>query len=641
MGDLLALAAAIESGSSANSLVPLIAALASSETSPVVLKTLIQSLKLFFLDAGQDGDLLLAKKAQVASEPQPEDVYRSWLRRQYALYITSLLSLLTRPPGLPAGVQVAATAAIMEAVRSEQGVGVFSNGLFLRLLTTMVTSAALKAEVFTLFFGRYLQQYADVRYYTLWAVREISLSRSAPGGGGAGGASSKDPLSTKKSKKSSTAASATVTEGVSEKEQQPAEDVARMLFDLLANAPPENPGTRPKASSALVRGRPAPLLAVDKEEEEKQELKSWCCLEQMGGGGGKGGGGEVRASADRNESSKARRKRKAEETSSSSSSSSASAADQQAQWANFKSQRRVFSEAWLAFLQLPSVPSDILRKVLLRLHASVIPNMTDPVMLSDFLTHALDQGGIVGMLALNGIFILVTQHSLEYPDFYPRLYQMVTADSFAAKHRAQFYKLADLFLSSGLVPAYTAAAFAKRMARLALLAPPAGAMTAIAFIHNLIRRHPAISTLIDRPLQPLATSSPQGDQHEDKEEEEEEKRTAAGARGGGSGEEGLDVYDMEEVDPAKSRAVESSLWELGALRNHYCPQVAALCSILDKDLGDRKLTTEVDVDPVLAASYSSLFKQEAERRLKAVPLAFYQHPPTKLFDSAISGGWDF
>ncbi len=53
------------------------------------------------------------------------------------------------------------------------------------------------------------------------------------------------------------------------------------------------------------------------------------------------------------------------------------------------------------------------------------------------------------MLALNGIFILVTQHGLEYPDFYPRLYQMVTADSFAAKHRAQFYKLADLFLSSG------------------------------------------------------------------------------------------------------------------------------------------------------------------------------------------------
>lgn len=53
------------------------------------------------------------------------------------------------------------------------------------------------------------------------------------------------------------------------------------------------------------------------------------------------------------------------------------------------------------------------------------------------------------MLALNGIFILVTQHGLEYPVFYMRLYQLITADAFAAKHRAQFFKLADLFLSSG------------------------------------------------------------------------------------------------------------------------------------------------------------------------------------------------
>jgi len=51
----------------------------------------------------------------------------------------------------------------------------------------------------------------------------------------------------------------------------------------------------------------------------------------------------------------------------------------------------------------------------------------------------------------------------------------------------QFFALADIFLSSPLVPAYTMAAFAKRLARLSLTAPPAGAMIAIAFIHNLMR----------------------------------------------------------------------------------------------------------------------------------------------------------
>ncbi len=52
---------------------------------------------------------------------------------------------------------------------------------------------------------------------------------------------------------------------------------------------------------------------------------------------------------------------------------------------------------------------------------------------------------------------------------------------------AQFFALADVFLSSPLVPAYTMASFAKRLGRLALAAPPAGAMIAIAFIHNLMR----------------------------------------------------------------------------------------------------------------------------------------------------------
>jgi hypothetical protein len=37
-----------------------------------------------------------------------------------------------------------------------------------------------------------------------------------------------------------------------------------------------------------------------------------------------------------------------------------------------------------------------------------------------------------------------------------------------------------------------------------------------------------------------------------------------------------DPFDERQEDPAKSRAVESSLWELSALREHYCPQVRPL-----------------------------------------------------------------
>jgi hypothetical protein len=40
---------------------------------------------------------------------------------------------------------------------------------------------------------------------------------------------------------------------------------------------------------------------------------------------------------------------------------------------------------------------------------------------------------------------------------------------------------------------------------------------------------------------------------------------------------GIDVYDETNQDPAKSRAVESSLWEVTLLKSHYCPQVCSMC----------------------------------------------------------------
>lgn len=57
-------------------------------------------------------------------------------------------------------------------------------------------------------------------------------------------------------------------------------------------------------------------------------------------------------------------------------------------------------------------------------------------------------------------------------------------------------------------------------------------------------------------------------------------------------------------------------------------------SILDKDLGDRKRTAEVDVSALLRSSYSEYFAVETQKRLKSVPVAFFPTPPTQLFPSA-------
>ena len=180
---------------------------------------------------------------------------------------------------------------------------------------------------------------------------------------------------------------------------------------------------------------------------------------------------------------------------------------------------------------------------------------------------------------------------------------------------------------------------------------PAGAMTAIAFMHNLLRRHPACTVLLHRPPSTASVAQdPSGDSTEHinaasarqdapaalmpeqpaascwgmnpAEGKAAEKRRKAleqdgmqpGSDSGGqrhsgapsesahalcngtsaaeAGEQGVqaqssvpgpqqmtagvDVYSVAEDDPAKSRAVESSLWEIEALRNHYCPQVSTV-----------------------------------------------------------------
>ncbi|KAL6760944.1 CBF/Mak21 family-domain-containing protein [Haematococcus lacustris] len=410
----------------------------------------------------------------------------------------------------------------------------------------------------------------------------------------------------------------------------------RNLWDMLCALPERIDRV---ASDADAGGAKA-QVAADAEDEAAEGtqrdaggLKSWCGLAESASG-------NLTAAPDANESARQRRKRKAAEAALVDTKTGAKVVKPRATWANAKSHKRAFTEAWLAVLSLP-IPDDLLRKVLLRIHESVIPNMLNPNSLADFLTYALDQGGLTGILALNGIFLLVTQHRLEYPAFFQRLYNLLTVDAFAAKQRAQFFALVDIFLASPMVPAYTAAAFIKRFARLSLQAPPAGALLAVAFIHNLIRRHPACMTMLHRPSQPASTPG-----HADAGGEGDVRGLPPGSSmqpaAGKSDPQGpgCDVYLEGEEDPAKSRAVESSLWEVEALRTHFCPQVATLTAVLDKDLGDRVKTSEVDLGPLLSASYASLFSQEVERRINMVPVAFYNSPPSHLFSSsAVAEEW--
>uniref|UniRef100_A0A672HRB4 CCAAT-binding factor domain-containing protein n=1 Tax=Salarias fasciatus TaxID=181472 RepID=A0A672HRB4_SALFA len=248
--------------------------------------------------------------------------------------------------------------------------------------------------------------------------------------------------------------------------------------------------------------------------------------------------------------------------------------------------KRTFERMWLGFLKY-KLPSSMYKRILVILHDSILPHMSKPTLMIDFLTAAYDVGGAISLLALNGLFVLIHQHNLDYPDFYKKLYNLLEPSVFHVKYRARFFHLANIFLSSSHLPVYLVAAFAKRLARLALTAPPTALLIVLPFIYNLIRRHPSSRVLIHKP---------------DAENDAVE-----------------DPYLMEEKDPAQCRALDSSLWEIKTLQRHYHPDVAKAAMLINTPLSDQ----EDDISEVLETTAHELMEKDLKQsQIKSVPLEF-------------------
>ncbi|KAK3085127.1 hypothetical protein FSP39_024825 [Pinctada imbricata] len=250
-----------------------------------------------------------------------------------------------------------------------------------------------------------------------------------------------------------------------------------------------------------------------------------------------------------------------------------------------KEHKKMFSHVWLDFLR-HKLPASLYKRVLVMLHEKVMPHLTSPLLLSDFLTQSYEIGGAISLLALNGLFILVHKYNLDYPDFYEKLYALFEPSVFHVKYRARFFFLADLFLTSSHLPAYLVAAFAKRLAHLSLTAPQFGLTVTVPFIYNLINRHPNCKVLLHRPNSTTEVAE--------------------------------DPYLPEEPDPAKCQALQSSLWELQTLQNHINPDVARMCQRIDHPLQK----DEIPLQDLLETSYTELFEKETKKKVKHASVNF-------------------
>ncbi|XP_050032840.1 nucleolar complex protein 4 homolog [Dermacentor andersoni] len=253
---------------------------------------------------------------------------------------------------------------------------------------------------------------------------------------------------------------------------------------------------------------------------------------------------------------------------------------------NHEQEVKRLSAVWITFLR-QKLPVKLYRELLILLPDKVVPYMHNPLLVTDFFIESYNRGGSYSLLALNGLFLLIHRYHLDYPNFYEKLYALLEPGVFYEKYRARFFFLTDLFLSSSHLPAYLVASFAKKLARMALAAPPYALLYVIPFIGNLLIRHRSLVTMIN----------------------DSSDRDAS-----------IDPYEAEQMDPSKSQAVDSSLWELKTLQSHWYPTVAKKAKFIDDNLP----RMEWDFSERLEEGYAEMMKRAKSAKHKEAPTNFHK-----------------
>nr|POF12702.1 uncharacterized protein CFP56_09854 [Quercus suber] len=284
------------------------------------------------------------------------------------------------------------------------------------------------------------------------------------------------------------------------------------------------------------------------------------------------------------------------------------------QLCSLNAHRRTAQDAWLATFR-SGLTKDHRKKILSIMTSQVLPWFVSRIeLLADFMTDSFNEGGSLSLLALSGIFHLMTKQNLDYPDFYTKLYSLLDENIMHNKHRSRFFRLFDNFLNSSHLPAAMIASFIKRLARLSLQAPPGAIVWVVPWVYNMLKQHPACTFMLHRsphPAHAIYASHPN------------------------YAEDGMhDLYAMAEPDPMLTNALESSLWELETLRSHYHPNVATLAKIL----GEQFTKREYQLEDFLDHSYAGLINGELSRKLKKAPEVEWEIPKRILTRADEEGG---
>lgn len=85
---------------------------------------------------------------------------------------------------------------------------------------------------------------------------------------------------------------------------------------------------------------------------------------------------------------------------------------------------------------------------------------------------------------------------------------------------------------------------------------------------------------------------------------------------------GNDPYNPDELDPQQTGAIDSSLWELHTLQDHYNPTVSSICRIISEQFTKQQYNLEDFLDH----GYGTLLGSELGKDGKREPVVEWRIP---------------
>ncbi|CAI2363141.1 unnamed protein product [Moneuplotes crassus] len=270
--------------------------------------------------------------------------------------------------------------------------------------------------------------------------------------------------------------------------------------------------------------------------------------------------------------------------------------------------KTAFQELWDETLRSHAIDADTIILILRSMNTQILPKVSKPILFSDFIIGAYNiVDNVVGKLdhkkivlsihALSSLFVLLTNHGLDYTsiNFYEKLYRLLEylENIFRMKEKEKFLRLMELSIKSPMLPASIAASFMKKLLRIILnkhMAQASLTIWAISFVCNVIKKHPVLTKMINVEVQRKSNRLQRIEERKERKRDRKARVKISKEKHNPSlqGFITKDVFDMNEKDPQKSRALETCLWEILPFFNHSSKLVRDYACVISTDFQQKR-----------------------------------------------------